>query len=149
MNKKISIKQIPQNIDFTGYVWMSDSQNPVVDPTEIKKILNKTSDNSNPFVIEGQLYCDSTKQSFSIRYTDGEYFVVEYNLSEANKTNGIYKEFVSNRIPNNKKLRFFAYWEAKPDSLCKDMQVLQPADFAFVGFGENNDDKTKKERRII
>ena len=124
--------------DFQGYIWMSDQPKPEVFNKDKERLL-VLDDTKNPFIIEGQLFDDEkdAKKSYSIKYVDGKYRVVSYNVDDDDVQNA--KPFYPNRI--EKHLLFNQRWEEKKDEHCADMQVLQPAGFVFVGFG----DKTKEE----
>lgn len=113
---------------------MSDQPKPeIFDKDNVKElVLDNT---KNPFVIEGQL-CDG-KKSYSIKFVDGEYKVIPYDVTDDDIKNA--KLYYPNRM--KKKLLFNQRWAARKDELCADMPVLQPAGFVFVGF----DDKTKEE----
>lgn len=133
------VKEININKDYQGYVWMSDQPRPEVFDNDIDKIL-VLDETKNPFVIEGQLYDTANKKSYSIKYVDGDYLVVQYDVTEADIKNA--NSYFPNRM--TKKLRFNQRWEVRKDTeghgigekLCEDMPVLEPAGFVFVGFGE-------------
>ncbi len=116
--------------DFQGYIWMSDQPKPeIFDKDNVKElVLDNT---KNPFVIEGQLY--DGKKSYSIKFVDGEYKVITYDVTSDDIDNA--KPYYPNRM--NKKLLFNQRWEARKDELCANMPVLQPAGFVFVGFDDN------------
>ena len=148
---KINITDIPKDIEYEGYLWMSNSKNPIVLKSEKLKslrlnesesdkpvIFDEISDLSNPFIIEGQLYSKNTKKSYSIKYADGEHIVVEYDLNNLPKDRVFDekeddKKFIPNRI-NASMLKFRQYWKPEEDEFCEGMEVLQPAGFVFVGF---------------
>jgi len=161
MNRQINITDIPKDIDYEGYLWMSDSKS----PTALKAIklrslnLNKSepeksvifddiSDLSNPFIVEGQLYCEAENKSYSIKYVDGKHHVIEYDLNNLPE-DWIFdkvkdkREFISNRM-KAKILKFRQYWKPEVDEFCEDMKVLQPAAFVFVGF--EYESKIKEEK---
>lgn len=122
--------------DIEGYLWYSDRDTPMVyNGEKIALILN---DDSNPFVIEGQLYDSNTNISYSIKYVDGRYFVKEYSIDEiksAPKCEVVDKYFQSHRM-GGKVLHLNEVWRPAPDSFCEGMEVLQPAELVFVGFKE-------------
>lgn len=121
---------------------MSDSEYPVEfhNPTMISDQLS-VDEKSNPFIIEGQLYCKENEvyeKSYSIRYMDGEYVVTVYDLNEMRENfvqddMKLIKTFIPNRIQASK-LKFAQYWKAVPDDLCEGMPVLNPGPFVFIGF---------------
>ena len=123
------VKTINITKDFQGYIWMSDQPKPeIFDKDNDKELI--LDDTKNPFVIEGQL-CDG-KKSYSIKFVDGEYKVITYDVTDDDLENA--KPYYPNRM--NKKLLFNQRWEAKKDELCADMSVLQPTGFVFVGFDD-------------
>ena len=113
---------------YKGYLWYSDQKSP--DVFENKEIELELSDDTNPFIIEGQLY--DGKTSISIKYVDGKYVVKSYVIDVLK---GDVKEqmFYSHRM-GGRKLKFRQYWRPIPDELCEGMEVLQPAEWVFVGF---------------
>ena len=70
--------------NFEGYLWESDKQAPEVYCGE--KLLPSYifDDETNPFIIEGQLFDALTGLSVSIKYVDGEYKrvsnIIEYTI---------------------------------------------------------------------
>lgn len=136
MNTQITIKGIPVDNLYEGYLWKSDAKDPVVFEQEnLTKFPFDTLKTS--FIIEGQLYCADTKKSYSIKFVDGEYCIIEYDL-KAIPTDWVKtkesKEFVPNRMRGASKLKFDEYWKKEVDDLCLNMPVLKPAAFVFVGF---------------
>ena len=136
MEKK-GLEIIDKNAGYIGYIWLSNSENPVEYHNPVKLLLDYT-DNSNPFIIEGQLYSQGTKKSYSIKYVDGKHIVIEYDLTSlpddwADLEEKDIKRFVPNRIAASS-IVFLQYWEPKPDELCENMKVLQPSASVFVGF---------------
>ncbi|KAA6334231.1 hypothetical protein EZS27_017423, partial [termite gut metagenome] len=132
MNTRKLSDIIPKGRNYTGYLWMSDEQNPKTYCNQpIDKELERT-DDQNPFIIEGQLYCEEKQLSYSIKYVDGKYFITKYDLNalgnEFDK-----KKYIPNRIPACH-IVFRQYWKQKADELCENMEVLIPGAFVFVGF---------------
>lgn len=120
---------------YQGYLWYSDQKEPkVIDNKEFEL---EISDNENPFIVEGQLF--DGINSISIKYVDGSYIVNKYKVKDEdyNSPNTV-KEFLPNRMAGVEKLRFLEYWRPQKDSLCEDMEVLQPAELVFVGFNNEN-----------
>ena len=137
MNSKIELSQIPQNSEYEGYIWMSDQQKPESDSSKLNAMLNKVN-SDNPFIVEGQLYDQKNKKSFSITYIDGEYIVNQYSMTEEEVKEDS-KAFIPNRIPNLKAIKFVQRWRVEPDPLCNDMEVFVPAESVFVGFEKNKE----------
>lgn len=133
------VKEININKDYQGYVWMSDQSQPDVFDCDTERLL-VLDNNKNPFVIEGQLYNKTSNKTFSIKYVDGEYIVVQYNVTEDDIKNA--NSYFPNRMA--KKLRFSQRWEVMKnneckengDDYCENMPVLEPTGLVFVGFGE-------------
>ena len=61
-----------------GYLWWSDQQKPKVYQDELIDIC--LDEAKNPFVVEGQLYDEENKESYSIKYVDGQYLINIYLL---------------------------------------------------------------------
>jgi len=137
MYKPISIEEISQEIlDYEGYLWMSDETRPETKLLHTK--LEKISDSSNPFIVEGQLYSKQKNKSYSIKYVDGKHIVIEYDLKSV-PNNWVFeqKKYISN-IKNdenkNSKIKIQLYWKPEIDELCENMPVLIPAAYVFTGF---------------
>lgn len=118
---------------YQGYLWYSDKKEPQVLHDEVFEL--EIADNTNPFVIEGQLF--DGQKSISIKYVDGKYIVNTYDL---NTLDGVMQEqtFHSHRM-EGKLLKFKQIWKNQSDELCEGMQVLQPAELVFVGFNDKED----------
>ena len=119
---------------------MSDATDPVLINGDVPEILSRLDANVNPFVVEAQLFDHTNRLSYSVKYVDGNYIVHRYEVKETIKDveAGKYdhitlKKNFANRMPGLR-LCFFQYWKDAPDTLCEGMNVLQPAELAFVGF---------------
>ena len=148
MNRTINITEIPRDVPYEGYLWMSDKKEPVkLEEETLGELLNGITDNSNPFVVEGQLYCSTAKKSYSIKYVDGEHIVIEYDFEKRPEdwfhTEDDDKAFITNRLVDISKIKFRQFWKPEPDELCNGMNVLVPAAYVFVGFEYN---KKKEEK---
>ncbi len=117
---------------YEGYVWYSDSTMPQIINNEEFQL--EIADNSNPFIIEAQLFDHSNKQSFNVKYVDGKHYIKTYILSdsEVNQKADI-RIYIGNRM-ENKKLRFLQRWEKKQDPLCENMETYYPTELIFIGF---------------
>ncbi|GHT29230.1 hypothetical protein AGMMS49574_05380 [Bacteroidia bacterium] len=135
MNKQIKISEIPKDYSYIGYLWMSGSNRPITN--NFADVLNDVTDNSNPFIVEGQLYSEKEQKSYNIRYVDGNHIVVEYNLKD---TSLDYDEklFIPNRLDGVEKIKFRYYWRIVNDEFCESMATLVPAGYVFTGFEYNN-----------
>lgn len=134
------INNIPSGTTYQGYYWMSDATDPVLVKDAIPEFLSRLDANANPFIIEAQLFDYSNRLSYSVKYVDGSYIAHRQEVKESLKDveAGKYdhitlKKNYANRMPGLR-LCFFQYWKEKPDMLCEGMNVLQPAEMAFVGF---------------
>lgn len=147
MNNKIKIEDISTDKNYIGYLWVSDNPQPkeYLCPTNLKDELSKFSNTKNPFIVEGQL-CDENKEvSYSIKYVDGEYIVILYDLRNDSKVGIVYdeKRYIPKRL-HVSKILFRQYWKLEKEgtsnvdeSLCLGMPVLVPGPLVFVEF-ENN-----------
>lgn len=118
---------------YDGYIWYSDESNPKVFQDEEFEF--DTDKIENPFIIEGQLYDDQKKISYSIKFVDGKYVCKKYEVesTDFNKKDVEIKTFHANRM-DDLKLQFLQYWKEEDDELCEGMKVLQPAELVFIGF---------------
>lgn len=115
---------------YTGYYWLSDSQEPVVLENEpVEQALFAVG--NNPFVIEAQLL--SADESVAVRYCDGKCIEVITPCSEfADEQAQVY---VSLRM-GSRKLKFVQLWQEDDDAdnLCCGMTSLVPGRMVFAGF---------------
>ena len=126
----ISIKDI-QSLEYEGYLWMSDSEEPEI--YDYRKVELPQTD--NPFVVEGQLYNKEKGVSYSIKYVDGHYIVIEHIVVDkdlSNQCNEL-KTYLANRM-GDRWLKFLRYWEEKKDENCMNMPVLSLTKTVFIGF---------------
>lgn len=115
-----------------GYIWWSDKAEPEI--IQNKPVVLKSEE--IPFIIEGQLFDDKSKISYSIKYVDGQYILKDYIVAEKDyESPNVVKEYRSYRM-GEKILKFLEYWESQEDELCLGMKVLQPTKVVFVGFKE-------------
>ena len=122
-----------------GYLWWSDQQKPKVYQDELIDIcLDET---ENPFVVEGLLYDEENKESYSVKYVDGLYLINKYKVDESDFINidNEEKSYLSNRM-DDRWLKFIRYWEEKEDRNCMDMPVLTLTKNVFIGFDERKED---------
>lgn len=118
---------------YDGYIWYSDKSEPEV--FQEKDFEFDADKIDNPFIIEGQLYDDQKKISYSIKFVDGKYICKKYEVesTDFNKKDVEIKTFHANRM-DDLKLQFLQYWKEEDDELCEGMKVLQPAELVFIGF---------------
>ena len=144
---QIKINEIDLTASYQGYIWLSDASKPIVlDNGKLEDTDKKYfSEGQNPFIIEGQLFDNTNKCSFSIKNVDGKMIVVKYEGAdlESDRDSRSYEFVPNSRMElGNKKLKFLQKWETQPNDKCNDMGVLVPAGLVFIGF--NNIDKTKE-----
>ena len=105
-----------------------------VEMVGINTIVMPDQDEEIPFIIEGQLFDDKSKTSYSIKYVDGQYILKDYIVAEKDyESPNVVKEYRSYRM-GEKILKFLEYWEPQEDKFCLNMKVLQPTKVVFVGF---------------
>lgn len=135
---RIRINEI-KSLAYEGYLWMSDQEDPTVYENDSVTL---PIEGANPFVVEGQLYNRTEGLSYSIKSVDGQYIVLEHEVTEADMKNpdNQIKTYLSNRM-GDKKLQFLRYWEEVPDednyrdsSNPKGLPVLTQTKNVFVGF---------------
>jgi CRISPR type III-associated protein (TIGR04423 family) len=127
------------NIEFEGYVWLSDQEEP--------KILNnqtfdfsKYEEGSNPFIIEALLYKENDK-SVHITHT-GKYNIQSFDLNNLPQDSELVDvNYLPHRLEGVKKVCFRQLWIPENDENCENMPVLKMKALIFVGF---DDCKTKK-----
>lgn len=129
---------IPKNIKYDGYYWMSDQKEPkALRGEEFNNVLNP---NVNPFVIEAQLF--DGKTSYSVKYVDGQYIIVETDLASLNLNDGTFTKqvFFANRMGDEDVwLKFYQQWIEQEDEMCEGMKVLVPGKLIFAGFAGRED----------
>ena len=129
MKKYLDIKDIKSEKPFEGYLWMSDSAEPIIINHQI--LDNNWIKDELPFVVEGYLY--DGENSYVIRHTGKGYFIREFAKDEIEACENSEQTFVSNRM-KDMKLKFKQLWRAEKDSLCCDMKTLRPWALIFCGF---------------
>ena len=142
--KIIKIEQIPFDVAFEGYYWYSNASKPVVWDN---KPITKDIFTALPFIVEGNLYNESTGISINIKNIDGEYLVTQANLNDVNQENLRERNYLAHRLGNTK-IKLVHYWEeSEPDELLANMTTLIPVWMAFKGFvktikSDNNDNES-------
>ncbi len=140
MHKQLHNLNEIKNFKYTGYVWKSDKPEPDI---LFNEIFDFSGIKTNPFIIEANLFAEDDKTSVSIKPLNGNYFILEIDLSKAaNVSSQIreYKYIANSALCKIKKLKFKQYWEEIEDPYCENLPVLTPAWRAFVGF-EKEDEK--------
>jgi CRISPR type III-associated protein (TIGR04423 family) len=124
-----------------GYIWYSDKPQPEKIAEEQYSL--ELDESKNPFVVEGQIYSEDEKSSYSIKYVDGKYIVIKYELGKLGEDYDE-KPFIANRLKNVARIKFRQYWKQVKDDLCEGMTTLVPAEYVFVGFEFNDKEKEEK-----
>lgn len=138
---KEKVIRMPSGI-YSGYLWKSDQK-----PSEVKVFERESLGeditfvtSENPFIVEGQLYNESNKESYSIKYIDGLYWVVMYDLKVldedvlSDKAKMREHFYIASFEHAPGRLLFREYWRRNSDRQCLDFETLSPAEFVFVGF---------------
>lgn len=122
---------------YEGYVWMSDSQQPLVLQGQEEYALTRSA-STLPFVVEAQLYDRTLRTSYSLRWTDGRYLLYKHELGEhqeeAREERFLPHPRIAAQLPENARLHFLQDWVEQTDPLCEGMPVLTPGARVFVGF---------------
>ena len=138
--KKINIQDIP-DLNYSGYLWASDSNKPL----QIDGKLDKTLIVGLPFIIEGNLWSEEDQISIQIQNIDGVYHIAHIDMKESTTIELEEKEYLAHDLQDEKGgtkyLKMKQAWLPKADPLSNDFPVLQPAWEAFVGFTYKNDQK--------
>jgi len=131
----MDIKDIDFNRKYTGYLWMSNKDKPLVlaEPGTVSSALFET---KNPFVAEGLLYDSGNDVSISIRYADGKYFITRYENARGADDDPLADdvEYFSVRMAPELKMKFRRRWKLEPDPNCEDMEAPSVESEAFIGF---------------
>lgn len=145
---KLKMEQLIKNIvieipagKFTGFLWKSDQK-----PYEVKVLNDEMTEpitldaSENPFVVEGQLYDDKSKKSYSIKYIDGLYWLIQYDVEKLDKEimckDRKEHKYIASFDNAPGRLCFREYWREQDDEdkQCLGFKTLCPAEFVFVGF---------------
>jgi CRISPR type III-associated protein (TIGR04423 family) len=121
------------NIKFEGYVWLSNSEKPIILPKE-NVDFSKYEEGKNPFIVEALLYSREQNKSVIIRHT-GKYHIYEYDLN--NLPDGAVLEdveYLPHRLDGVKKVCFKQLWLPEEDENCEKMKVLKMKALIFTGF---------------
>lgn len=124
------VGRIPAGNQYEGYIWMSGEQKPKVFPRD-GAFTDDLESKTLPFVVEGWLYDRANDTSYAIRYLDGKYIRVKYDLSVAEKEAITYQ---AHDLYPIMQFQVKEYWAPEPDDNCAGMKVLRHAWTAFAGF---------------
>lgn len=129
IKKYTSLSEIP-SLDFEGYIWISNSIEPIVLNNEK---FDFSSIGLNPFIVEGLLFNKASGTSIHIQHA-GDYLIHQYNLNEVKPENSVEKEYLPHRLKDVKKVCFKQLWEEVKDENCEDFPVLTLKAIVFCGF---------------
>lgn len=125
---------------LVGFLWRSDNNPHTVEVYDGSKDISEINLNAseNPFVVEGQLYDDGKKKSYSIKYVDGLYWLRVYDVkkldAEVNEEDIQEYKYIASFDDAPGRLYFKEYWREKEDPQCLVFKSLCPTEFVFVGF---------------
>lgn len=128
-HREIVTDRIPAG-DYEGYLWYSDAQKPKVFPRD-GAFTDDLESETIPFVVEGWLYDQANDTSYAIRYLDGKYIRVKYDLFAAEQDAITYQ---AHDLQPETHFRVKEYWSPEPDPNCASMKVFRHAWTAFAGF---------------
>jgi CRISPR type III-associated protein (TIGR04423 family) len=133
-HKAITLADIPVDVVFDGYFWVSNDKKPKtmraerVDMTLFQKL---------PFVVEGNLWSEERSLSIQIRNVDGEYLINQFDLSNSDPDQDKLldeKEYLAHDLDGVGKFRVVEAWKEHRDEMLAGMVTLVPAWTAFKGF---------------
>jgi CRISPR type III-associated protein (TIGR04423 family) len=134
-HKAITLADIPVDVAFDGYLWLSNATKPKtmkserVDMTLFQKL---------PFIVEGNLWSEELSLSIQIRNVDGEYFLHQFDLSDSEHDKLLdEKEYLAHDLDGVGKYRVVEAWKEHRDEMLAGMVTLVPAWTAFKGFVNN------------
>lgn len=129
------IDRIPAGNQYEGYVWLSNATAPKVyvpgRPFTDDFPANDIPADAIPFVVEAWLYDKGERMSYAIRYLNGSYVRIAYNLE---LSSGPGRSYRAHDIPGFQDFHSIEHWVAEKDERCDNMEVLRHAWTAFAGF---------------
>ncbi len=119
---------------YEGYLWFSDQEKPKVLKEE-EYDFSQLTENENPFIVEGMLFCKEENISIMIRHT-GKYHICEFDLNKLEKKGAEFEdiEYLPHRLNGVKKVKFKQLWLPEKDENCEKMEVLKMKALIFTGF---------------
>ncbi|HCN54693.1 MAG TPA: TIGR04423 family type III CRISPR-associated protein [Prevotella sp.] len=119
---KIEINEIPMDRKLTGYLWMSDEQEPrVLEDCSIVQSNCSYEDSpvilelgTNPFIVEAELWDAEACVSYAIHHAGNEIVCQRYDVrgDDIGNPDNRLTVFISHRMAG-RKLHFLEYWEPK------------------------------------
>jgi CRISPR type III-associated protein (TIGR04423 family) len=131
------LSEIPA-LQYTGWVWMSDSSEPnqvcgSLDDLETYEF--KNGKEPVPFIVEARLFAETEKTSIAVKAVDGGYHIGMIDWTHEGNGETTVQSFLAVPVIG-KKIRMKTAWIPEPDNLCEGFPVLQPAWSGFIGFEE-------------
>ncbi len=125
-----TLKSEIQGKEYEGYIWISDSNTPIV--ANIVEKITMIESNSK-FIIEGFIRCGVS--SYSIKHVDGTHKIVKFDM-EAIEGNSDYvkRSYVAHPRLQKEEVCFYELWESEKDPMCENGDVLQFKAMVFIGF---------------
>jgi len=128
--KRVEIDEIDFDLEYEGYVWYSNQQYP-----EIRSTIRKSDFMTMPFIIEGNLFAKNERISISIKNVDGEYLIMQGDLSGLPGDQITELEYITtHKLPGISKVKLVRFWDEVEDEFCEGMKTLKPSWKAFKGF---------------
>lgn len=145
-HKKLNdLHEIP-DIEYEGYLWMSDEIKPIIIDGKYSIFKNQI----NPFIVEGNLLSKDKSVSISIRHAGNQLMINQYNLNEMagllkDPEQFTYKKYLAHRLDGIRFLNFILVWLPEriissgyaDDLNQEDFEALKPAFTIFNGFEKN------------
>lgn len=136
----MKINEIPRDHAFEGYLWLSNAKEPIIlenQPIPENLIF---SDQTNPFIVEAELWDITKSKSYAIHQAGNETVVNTFDVKPEDFNNNDIDEVVyaSHRM-GNRHLHFLEYWEARPNEATLGMPTLVMTKRVFVGFKVKED----------
>ncbi len=144
-----NILNLPENNNYEGYVWKSDSTKPILVNGRLPECIHSLKETSNPYILEALLFDREKYMSYSIKNIDGKYIINKKEVpkqycqssKELNLPDNItLKKYYGNRM-EGKRMVFLQYWAEEEDIFNKSIKVLRPAEVVFIGFEQIIKDK--------
>ncbi len=111
----LALADVPSS-NFQGYVWFSDSSNPIELKNETFQFDSIT---VNPFIVEALLYSEELRMSYHIKHS-GAYVITAYDwslISDSETMRLKEKKYLSNRIDASENLKFVEVWLLESDNV--------------------------------
>jgi CRISPR type III-associated protein (TIGR04423 family) len=134
-HKTITLADIPTDVIFDGYLWLSNATKPITMKAE--RVDNSLFEKLLPFVVEGNLWSEELSLSIQIRNVDGAYIVQQFDLTGSDQDPLLddKEDYLAHDLDGIAKYRVVEAWqEEQQDKILAGMKTLVPAWTAFKGF---------------